>query len=741
MVATLISIAIGVVIGAVAGYFGGWVDDVLMRITEAFQTIPNFVLLLALVAILGSSIENIVLAIGIVSWTAPARLARAEFMSLRRREFVEAVRNLGVGDAAIIFREILPNALPPVVVYASVIMALRDPARKRARLPQPRRSQLRELGEHDRPGPRRPAHRLVRGRHPRRRDHPHRPLLLPAGRGPERGSEPEAEEGMTDAPILEIENLRVALPEGSDRPYALDGLSLSVKPGEIVCLVGESGSGKSLAAGAVMRLLPEPVVRMTGGAIRFEGRDLAALSEREMRALRGDRIAMIFQEPMTALNPQKTVGWQIDEVLKLHTDLPRKARADRVLAMLEQVQIPDPASAMNAYPHQVSGGQRQRVMIAMALAMSPRLVIADEPTTALDVTTQLQILRLIRELQQDQGSGILFITHDFGVVAEIADRVAVLRRGELVEHGPAAEVLNRPRHAYTRALIAAVPDLRPPKPRSFEGAPVVLKAEEIVKTFKARGGFFSGKRKAVAAVDHVSFDLRRGETLGVVGESGSGKTTVSRCVARLLEADSGRAELNGRDILNADARTLRAMRADIQMVFQDPMASLNPRKRVVDLIAQGPIVHGMSPAKARDKARELLSLVELSPAAAERYPHEFSGGQRQRIGIARALALEPKVIVADEPVSALDVSVQAQVLRLLADLRERLELSLLFVTHDLRVAAQLCDRVAVMEKGRIVEMGVTADLFADPQHPYTRKLLSSIPGRDWTPPVIRDDAA
>ncbi len=542
-------------------------------------------------------------------------------------------------------------------------------------------------------------------------------------------------------PVLEMVQVRVALPPGSDRPHALEALDLTVRAGETVCLVGESGSGKSLAAGAIMRLLPEPQVRMTGGTVRFDGTDLATLSEPAMRALRGNRMAMVFQEPMTALNPQKTVGWQIDEVLRLHTDLPRRARRARVLEMLEQVRIPDPASAINAHPHQISGGQRQRVMIAMALALKPRLLIADEPTTALDVTTQLAILRLIRELQRDQGTGILFITHDFGVVAEIADRVAVLRHGVLVEKGPAAEVLNRPRHAYTRALVAAVPALRPPAPRDFTESPVVLRAEAMRKTFAARGGFLSGRRKAVVAVDDVSFDLRRGETLGIVGESGSGKTTVSRCITRLLEADGGRVTLDGRDILSADARTLRAMRADIQMIFQDPQASLNPRKRVVDLIAQGPMVHGMPRAQAHARARQLLELVELSPAAADRYPHEFSGGQRQRIGIARALALEPKVIVADEPVSALDVSVQAQVLRLLADLRERLELSMVFVTHDLRVAAQLCDRIAVMEKGRVVETGPTAALFAAPTHPYTRALLSSIPGRDWSPPDTRHDAA
>jgi peptide/nickel transport system ATP-binding protein len=547
---------------------------------------------------------------------------------------------------------------------------------------------------------------------------------------------------MTDSvPALKIEDLRIALPKGSDRPYALDGLSLEVKRGEVVCLVGESGSGKSLTAGAIMRLLPEPHVHVAGGVISVQGQDMLSKTEAEMRKIRGDLVSMIFQEPMTALNPQKTVGWQMDEVLRLHTDLSRKARRARVLELLGRVHIPDPESAYNAYPHQVSGGQRQRVMIAMALSLSPGLIIADEPTTALDVTTQLQILKLIRELQDEEGAGVLFITHDFGVVAQIADHVVVLQQGEMVESGPASQVLNAPSHPYTKALIGSVPALIPPPPKSFEGAPVVLKGTHLKKTFAARGGFFSGKRRSVTAVNDLTFELRKGETLGVVGESGSGKTTVSRIVTRLLEADSGAVELDGTDLLACTPREMRAMRKHVQMVFQDPMASLNPRKRVVDLIAQGPIVHGADPAKARAEARDLLELVELSPAAATRFPHEFSGGQRQRIGIARALALRPKVIVADEPVSALDVSVQAQVLRLLADLRDQMDLSLLFVTHDLRVAAQLCDRIIVMQRGEIVEAGETAAVFADPQHEYTRNLLSSIPGRDWTPPRIETNAA
>ncbi|MFD2238100.1 ABC transporter ATP-binding protein [Aureimonas populi] len=535
--------------------------------------------------------------------------------------------------------------------------------------------------------------------------------------------------------ILEIEGLRISLPAGSDRPDALWGFDLRVREGEIVCLVGESGSGKSLAANAVMRLLPEPHVRVREGTIRLDGEDLLALSPGRMRALRGDKIGMIFQEPMTALNPQKTVGWQIDEVLRLHTGLNRAERRARVLSILADVHIPDPASAYNAYPHQISGGQRQRVMIAMALVLQPRLIIADEPTTALDVTTQKQILKLIKDLQASHGAGILFITHDFGVVAEIADRIAVLRLGEMVEQGPAAEVLRNPQHPYTRKLIAAVPALTPPPARAPGDGPVVLEARHLRKTFAARGGFLGGRRGAVTAVKDLSFELRRGETLGVVGESGSGKTTVSRLVTRLLEADGGQVHIDGRDLIAASRREMRALRKDIQMVFQDPMASLNPRRKVLDLIAQGPIVQGVPRHVAEGRARELLALVELPPAAADRYPHEFSGGQRQRIGIARALAMEPRVIVADEPVSALDVSVQAQVLKLLAGLRERLQLSLLFVTHDLRVAAQLCDRVIVMSKGEIVETGPTASVFADPVHPYTRSLLASIPGRSWEPPV------
>ena len=530
--------------------------------------------------------------------------------------------------------------------------------------------------------------------------------------------------------LLDVRNLAVALPAGSDRPYALQDLNFKVARGETLCLVGESGSGKSLAAGAILRLLPEPHVRVTAGSIHFDGRNLLDLPEREMRAIRGNQVSMIFQEPMTALNPQKTVGWQIDEVLRLHTPFERKARKFRTIEMMEQVNIPNSASAYNAYPHQLSGGQRQRVMIAMALILSPKLIIADEPTTALDVTTEKQILKLIKDMQNAVGASVLMITHNFGVVAEMADRVAVLCAGEQVEQGAVADILRRPRHPYTRALIDAVPSLTPPPAKSFASAPVVLNVANLGKTFWPRGFFLANRRETIAAVKDVSFHLHEGETVGIVGESGSGKTTVSRMVTRLLEADRGSVELAGRDLLQLSASEMRLMRKEIQLIFQDPMASLNPRKTVLDLITQGPIAHGEAPKRARENALELLRQVELSPAANRRYPHEFSGGQRQRIGIARALAMRPKVIVADEPLSALDVSVQAQIMKLLTDLKKRLKLSLVFVTHDLRVAAQLCDRVIVMHRGEVVETGETGAVFANPAHPYTKVLLSSIPGKD-----------
>jgi peptide/nickel transport system ATP-binding protein len=531
-------------------------------------------------------------------------------------------------------------------------------------------------------------------------------------------------------PVLDIRGLRIALPKGGDRPEAVSDVSFSVAAGEIVCLVGESGSGKSVIAFSAMGLLPKnlPIV---SGTIGLQGENLVGATEFRLRELRCTRMGMIFQEPMTALNPVMRCGEQIDEVLREHTRLSADERRAKIVAMIAQVHLPDPARMVDSFPHQLSGGQRQRIMIAMALILGPSLLIADEPTTALDVTTQAQILKLIRELQRDRGTGVLFITHDFGVVAEIADRVAVLQNGELVEMGPTAQILRAPKHPYTRMLIASVPSHTPPArpPAAGAGDAIVLRTEALAKTYST-SGMFGGARKIDAARD-ISIEIRKGETLGIVGESGSGKSTVARCIARLIDPSGGRILLSGTDIARMSAGRLRELRHKVQIVFQDPYRSLNPRRTVGDSIIEGPMNYGLARHDALERSRKLMELVRLDPAALDRYPHQFSGGQRQRICIARALAMEPELLIADEAVSALDVSVQAQVLNLLEEIRHSLHLAVLFITHDLRVAAQVCDQVAVMSKGRVVEYGPAERIFRSPQHEYTRALFDAAPGRGF----------
>lgn len=536
----------------------------------------------------------------------------------------------------------------------------------------------------------------------------------------------------TDSPLLDIRDLSVRLPASAERSHAVESVNYKLHHNEILCLVGESGSGKSITARAIMGLLPAPHVVVDKGLINFNGEDITAVSERRMREIRGGEISMIFQEPMTALNPVMTIGKQIDEIIRFHTDLKYQQRKQRTLELLDSVHLPDPKHIFRAYPHELSGGQRQRAMIAMALAMEPKILIADEPTTALDVTTQAQILKLIKNLQQSHNTGVLFITHDFGVVADIADRVAVMQHGKIVEIDTTRKVLNNPQHPYTQALMKAVPSLVPRAARPIS-TELELKVNGLTKTFKSGGGLFSlgQKERVVHASDNVSLELHKGETLGVVGESGSGKSTLARCIVRLINAEEGEILYQGTDLRPLGRNDMRPYRSKIQMVFQDPFASLNPRSKVGRIIADGPRVLGWTSADAEKKAREMLELVGLDARSYDRYPHEFSGGQRQRIGIARALALDPEILVADEPVSALDVSIQAQILNLLADIRERLHLSMIFITHDLRVAAQVCDRIAVMRLGKVVEEGPAAQLFADAQHAYTRELLEAVPGRDW----------
>jgi peptide/nickel transport system ATP-binding protein len=527
-------------------------------------------------------------------------------------------------------------------------------------------------------------------------------------------------------PILRIEKLSVALPEGLDRSHAVQDVSLDVHRRQIVCVVGESGSGKSVTAAAVMRLLPEKVLRITGGTIRLEGEDIAAASPARLCELRGNRMAMIFQEPLTALNPVMRVGDQIAEVLQIHRpETTGEQRQARVRELMADVHLPEPERLARAYPHQLSGGQRQRVMIAMALALEPALIIADEPTTALDVTTQAQILRLFRELLTKHDSGVLMITHDFGVVADVADHVVVMQHGKVVEHGEPGKVLEAPEHPYTRALIEAVPRFRYRPQPDTENVPV-LAVEALSLTYRS-SGFFSGKRET-RALDAVSFELAAGETLGVVGESGSGKTSLAKALLRFETPDSGRILFKGQDISGLAGPALREMRRHIQMIFQDPYKSLNPRRRVGQSLIEGPVQHGLSRSQAVARAEDLMELVGLRRDALDRFPHEFSGGQRQRICIARALAMEPAIIVADEAVSALDVSVQAQVLQLFEELQRRIGFAMIFVTHDLRVASNICDRIAVMQHGKIVELGTAKRVFQEPEAAYTSELLAAVPG-------------
>ncbi|WP_249976184.1 ABC transporter ATP-binding protein [Vreelandella olivaria] len=537
----------------------------------------------------------------------------------------------------------------------------------------------------------------------------------------------------TDTPVLSVDGLVVETTDTSPKQI-LKGVSFEIDAGETLCLVGESGSGKSVSSLTTMGLLPHNNLRAVSGHIRLDGEDLLHATPKRLSQLRGSRMAMIFQEPMTALNPVLTVGKQLDEVLACHTNAPSTQRRARVHEALEHVHLPDIQRIYASFPHQLSGGQRQRIMIAMALLLKPRLLIADEPTTALDVTTQHQILKLIRELQQKYGTAVLFITHDMGVVVDIADRVCVMNNGAIVEQGPVRDVLSAPKEAYTHRLLTAVPSLTPRSPRPEQSLKRVLDVYELAKEYAPPRHLFSWLHRThtgTRAVNNVSFQLLEGRTLGIVGESGSGKSTLARCVMRLISPTGGTVRVSGQDIADLSPRSLKPHRGRIQMVFQDPYRSLNPRLSIGQSLIEGPINYGKPRRAALAQARELLELVGLPSDAIGRFPHQFSGGQRQRIAIARALAMEPDVIVADEAVSALDVSVQAQVLALLNDIQQRLGVAVLFITHDLRVAAQICDDVLVMQHGQVVEYGPTQQVLGNPQAAYTRQLIDVAPGRSW----------
>ncbi|RUT28811.1 ABC transporter ATP-binding protein [Arsenicitalea aurantiaca] len=525
-------------------------------------------------------------------------------------------------------------------------------------------------------------------------------------------------------PLLDIRDLEVAFGTGPDPVRAVRGVSFSIAPGETVALVGESGSGKSVTALSVLKLLTYPPASHPRGEILFEGRDLLKADERALRQVRGNAVSMIFQEPMTSLNPLHRIGRQIVEVLSVHRGLGQQAGRSKAIELLGEVGIDNPESRLESFPHQLSGGQRQRVMIAMALANEPKLLIADEPTTALDVTVQAQILRLLKSLQARHGMAMLFITHDLGIVRHMADRVCVMNAGEIVETGPTERVFAAPEHAYTRHLLSAEPKGQPPG--TDAAARPLLVAEHLKVWFPIKAGLLKRTVGHVKAVDDVDIVLREGQTLGVVGESGSGKTTLGRALLRLVSSE-GTIRFDGADIQNRSWKAMRPLRKDMQIVFQDPYGSLSPRMSVAEIIAEGLSVHRPGLGAEEIEARVIAALEEvgLDPATRGRYPHEFSGGQRQRVAIARAMVLEPRLVVLDEPTSALDMSVQAQVVDLLRALQESKGLSYLFISHDLKVVRALANDVLVMKSGRIVEQGPAEAIFNRPQEPYTKALLAA----------------
>ncbi len=535
--------------------------------------------------------------------------------------------------------------------------------------------------------------------------------------------------GAATAPdfVLRVEGLCVfARTEQGLKPLVQD-LSFDLRKGETLAIAGESGSGKSITSLAIMGLLPQPAVRVTGGSIRFGGQDLAGLSDPALRTIRGDRIAMIFQEPMTSLNPVMTVGTQLTEAIRAHEPVGRSEARKRAVEALRAVRLSEPERRMGQYPHELSGGMRQRVMIAMALALRPEVLIADEPTTALDVTVQREVLDLLRDLQRDLGTAIILITHDMGVVAEMADRVIVMRQGRQVETATTLDIFARPQADYTQALLAAVPRMGQGAERPPVTTEPVARLTDVVVRYPLRGGLLGGITQNVHAVEHVSFDIRKGETFALVGESGCGKSTIAKALVGLAP-HQGRIEIAGQALQGLDAPALKAMRRKVQMVFQDPMAALNPRTKVGDLISEPLVIHGIGDAASqRAKSADLMARVGLETAHLDRYPHEFSGGQRQRICIARALALQPDLIIADESVSALDVSVQARVLELLRALQAEFSVAYLFISHDMAVVDNISDRVGVMYLGQIVELGTRAQIFGNPQHPYTRRLINAVP--------------
>ena len=751
-----VSTVIGVIIGSIAGFYRKWVDALLMRFTDLIITIPVVVV----GAVIGRAVGNLgsfvlALFLGLFTWTGLARLVRGEFLSLREREFVDAARVAGAKNPRIIFKHILPNALGVVIVSATLLMSsaiLLETGLSfigfGVQLPDVSLGLL--ISENQAAFSTRPwlfwmpgvfiviialsinfiGDGLRDAFDPRQTERIKRSKLARGSSGADKAADIEANPSpeMSKEAILEVKKYEVDfLVDGQWFPAVID-MNFSIKSGEVLAIVGESGSGKSSSALGLMGLLAKNA--RTRGSVIVKGTQMQSASPATLRKFRGHEVAYIFQEPMSALNPVYTIGFQIVETLRAHLDLSPAAAKQRAIELIGMVEIPSPEESFSKYPHQLSGGQRQRAMIAQALACNPALLIADEPTTALDVTVQAEILDLIRNLKDKLNSAVLLITHDMGVVADLADRIMVMKDGITVEEGSADQIFNKPAHPYTISLLNSVPKLGSVKTRllsvSDSQAKPVLSLKNVIVEYPKRG-----RVKAFVAVDSVSLDIMPGEVLGLVGESGSGKTTVGRAAIGLLPIKSGSITIDGQEIGGAALRDLADIRKSTGIVFQDPASSLNPRLPIGESIGEPLLLAKLASGDALDKmVEELLDKVELPRSYRNRYPHELSGGQRQRVGIARALALSPNLLIADEPTSALDVSIQARFLELLQELQQELKFACLFISHDIAVVEILAHRIAVMQYGKLVEVGTRDQVLHKPQELYTKSLLAAVPVPD-----------
>ena len=763
LILTLLSSVVGIAAGAVQGYFGGLVDLLLQRVIEIWSGLPTLYLLIILASVVTPGFWWLLILMLLFSWMTLVGVVRAEFLRARNFDYVRAARALGVADLRIIWRHVLPNAmvaaltfLPFVTSGAVVTLTALDFLGFGLPPGSPSLGELLKQGKDNLQAPWlgltgfvtialmlsllvfigeavRDAfdpRKAFKSLEPAAKDAPSaRPLdakAAVAATAPAAASTraDAAADASTGRALLEIRDLRVRFGAGARAFDAVRGVSLSIHRGETVALVGESGSGKSVTALSILQLLPYPLASHPSGSITYQGTQLMGASPSTLRGIRGDRIAMIFQEPINSLNPLHTIERQISESVLLHKAVSDAEARTRTLELLRLVGIRDAEKRLGAYPHELSGGQRQRVMIAMALANDPDLLIADEPTTAVDVTIQAQLLELLEDLQRRLGMAILFITHDLGIVRRISDRVCVMQHGEIVEQGATADVFAAPRHPYTRELLAAEPKGEPAPVAT--SAPVVVRCDDLKVHYPIKAGLLRRTVDVVRAVDGITLALHEGETLGVVGESGSGKSTLGMALLRLISS-KGEIAFRGRDIQDVRTKALRPLRREMQIVFQDPYGSLSPRLSVGQILEEGLLVHGLGGNAAEREARIVAALeeVDLDPETRHRYPHEFSGGQRQRIAIARAMVLEPSFVVLDEPTSALDVSVQAQIVELLRALQEKRRVAYLFISHDLRVVRAMSHHVLVLKDGLVVEQGPAEQIFAAPREDYTRALTAA----------------